>query len=131
MLTSQETDKFFRDLAKLARARLRDIEQRGNNLETKNGPHAGDKVTCKIAEEAYYSRYAGNPVWRFEPGMIGVVHCIAPKVQRYTHDPPPGYDCRDIFAVVDYADPETGETRRVGLDFCNAKVVERCDSSAD
>lgn len=80
----------------------------------------GTRVTCLHAVEAYYSDYGGNPKFVFSPGMEGVVASIAPKVRLMGE--PPIYDRRDEFVVVDYKD--NGETRRVGLNFCNIKRVE-------
>lgn len=36
----------------------------------------GDKVTCKVAVEAFYSRSYGHPEQYFKPGMIGRVGAI-------------------------------------------------------
>jgi hypothetical protein len=83
-------------------------------------PQVGDKVTCKLAEPAYYSNYGGNPVMIFKPGMVGTVATIAPKVRKVKG---PGCDGKDDFLVVDYHAPETNATQRVGLNFCNAEVV--------
>lgn len=67
--------------------------------------------------EAYYSGYAGNPKWVFEPGMVATVVCISPKV-RIVHDPP-RTDGSDERVVIDYVDPADGEKRRASLNFCN------------
>ena len=80
----------------------------------------GDKVTCKVATEAYYSNYGGMPRMTFQPGMVGVVKAIAPKV-RLTAGP--GQDRKLYFLVVDYDCPVTSKTQRVGLCFCNAVKV--------
>ena len=72
----------------------------------------GDKVTCRRAAPAYYGGM-------FEPGTVGVVATVAPKVCKVKG---PGLDGRDDFLVVDYTD-ETGTSRRVGLNFCNAMRI--------
>lgn len=81
----------------------------------------GDRVTCKHTVEAYYSGYSGNPVWKFEPGMIAVVHCVSLKVSRRKYLDPgePQYDMKYEFVVADYDDQ--GTERRIGLDFCNVR----------
>lgn len=86
-------------------------------------PKIGDKVTCKHELPAYYSNYGGNGHLIFKPGMVGTVKSIAPKVCLVKKgNTNPCWDRKDEFLVVDYQD-ETNVTRRVGLDFCNAKVV--------
>lgn len=87
---------------------------KGETMETTIKP--GDKVTCKIAEEAYYSNYAGRPRTVFNPGDIGTVACIAPKV-RITSGI--SKDKKDTFLVVDYTDAY-GMMHRVGLNHINA-----------
>src|SRR5436305_13025357 len=47
---------------------------------SKNKPQRGDIVTCRTREEAYSSRYAGNPECWFEPGDEGVVAAVAVPV---------------------------------------------------
>lgn len=64
----------------------------------------GMKVTCKVREEAYYSGYAGRPVWWFEPGMIGVVGAV---------DVPGVYSGRS-FVCVDFQGPATGRNSVTG-----------------
>jgi len=81
----------------------------------------GEQITCLFAVPAYYSGYAGNPVWMFEPGTIARVHCVAPKVRIV--DDPPVRDCLDELVVADYEDPVTGQTRRVSLNFCNIRKL--------
>lgn len=80
----------------------------------------GDKVTCKIPVEAYYSDYGGNPKMVFQPGMTGTVAAIAPKVRIVKG---PQYDGKDEFLVVDYHAPETNNQERVSLNFCNASKL--------
>jgi hypothetical protein len=80
----------------------------------------GDRVTCQLAVEAYYSRYAGRPRVEFRPGMVGVVASLAPKVRLVDG---PGHDRRGLFAVVDYVAPETGAVERVGLNLCNCVPI--------
>ena len=43
---------------------------------SKNKPQRGDIVTCRTREEAYSSRYAGNPECWFEPADEGVVAAV-------------------------------------------------------
>jgi len=81
----------------------------------------GDQVTCKHPVEAYYSDYGTNPKMVFQPGMVGTVKSIAPKVRIVRHGPE--HDGKDEFLVVDYHAPETDQTERVGLNFCNAISV--------
>lgn len=79
----------------------------------------GDKVTCKHAVEAYYSKYAGNPEILFEPGTPAVIASITPKVRIAVFDPL-RYDGRDEFIVADFYSITTNKTERVGINFCNA-----------
>jgi len=86
-------------------------------------PQIGDKVTCKHELPAYYSNYGGNGHLIFKPGMIGTVAAIAPKVCLVKKgNVNPRWDRVADFLVVDYQD-EIGVTRRVGLDYCNAKII--------
>ena len=85
-------------------------------------PQVGDRVTCKIAVDAYYSDYNGNPRWLFEPGMVGTVAVVAAKVRIVDG---PQYDDRDQMLVIEYRDPDTDDLRRASLNFCNAELVER------
>jgi len=65
----------------------------------------GDRVTCKVPEDAYYSGYAGRPKVSFTPGMVGTVDAVrVPSVWR----------ARVSFTCVDFED-ETGRPQRVGL----------------
>lgn len=87
-------------------------------------PEIGDIVTCKVPVEVYnywyYKRQHGREVL-FSPGMRGVVVSIAAKV-RIVKDGA-RTDSKDTFLVVDF-EAETS-TERVGLNWCNAVVVER------
>ena len=47
-------------------------------------PQIGDRVTCREREEAYYSRYVGNPECWFEPGDVGTVASVDVPVVRNT-----------------------------------------------
>ena len=85
----------------------------------KNDPKPGDQVTCRLPVEAYYSGYSGNPVVRFEPGDVGVVASIAPKVRIVSG---PEYDGRDEFLVIDFEHEVHGK-QRCSLNFCNVVVV--------
>lgn len=87
----------------------------------KNKPKPGDQVTCLHPVDAYYSDYGGNPKMVFQPGMTGTVASIAPKVRIVRGGPE--HDGKDEFLVVDYQCPVTNQQQRVGLNFCNAKVV--------
>ena len=84
----------------------------------------GDIVTCKVAVECYnywyYKRSHGREVL-FEPGMPGVVVAVAPKV-RIVRDGA-RTDRKETFLVVDFV-TESG-TERVGLNWCNAVVVQK------
>jgi hypothetical protein len=82
----------------------------------------GDRVTCRFAESAYYSRYAGRPEILFKPGMVGTIASITPKVKITTGQ---GKDSRPDFLVVDYEAPETGQTERVGLNYDNAVLLPK------
>lgn len=88
-------------------------------------PMVGDQVTCLVADEAYgsdYGMYKAKKIW-FMPGMVGIVASIAPKVTKpHKALKDPRFDQADDFLVVDYIDHE-GKQQRVGLHFCNAKVV--------
>ena len=88
-------------------------------------PKIGDHVTCLYAQEAYYSDYGPNKGIKIEfaPGMTGVVKSIAPKVRYTKARTDPRIDNKDEFLVVDYVD-ENGNTQRVGLNFCNAALVD-------
>lgn len=87
----------------------------------------GQKVTCLVEQESYYSNYGPNKGTRivFHPGMIGTVAAITPKVLLPKHGVPlpPGIDRHDEFVVVDFLD-ENGQEQRAGLNFCNIKLVE-------
>lgn len=85
-------------------------------------PQPGDRVTCKMEVEAYYSGFNGAPVVLFKPGMVGIVTCIAPKVSMVKG---PEFDDLDDFLVVDFLDPSTGTTQRTSLNYCNAVVVDK------
>lgn len=92
-------------------------------------PKVGQHVMCKVAVEAYYSNYGlykGRHIV-FQPGMIGTVMAIAPKVcvPMRGAELPAHLDRKSDFAVVDYVD-ERGVTQRVGLNFCNVVVDFRC-----
>lgn len=87
-------------------------------------PKPGDTVTCHYAVEAYDSDYGLNKGKRivFNPGMMGVVKSIAPKVTISKNDDP-RYDMKENFLVVDYFD-EDNNKQRVGLHYCNARVID-------
>lgn len=88
-----------------------------------NNPKPGDVVTCRYPVEAYYSNYGpnkGNYIM-FKPGMIGIVHSIAPKVTILGIDDP-RYDTKKDFLVVDFVD-EQNIKQRVGLNYCNADII--------
>ena len=85
----------------------------------------GDVVTCKHAVKSYYSDYGPNPKIVFEPGMIGVVRSITPKVCKLPKKDRQGHpelDGKNDFLVVDYCDDDT-VSHSVGLNFCNAVKV--------
>lgn len=79
----------------------------------------GDKVTCKVAVEAYYSNYGPNPRIEFLPGMVGIVAAIVPKVRIVRG---PQHDGKDEMVVIDFHCPTTNKQQRASLDFCNVKV---------
>ena len=64
----------------------------------------GDKVTTRIDKAAYYSGYAGLPVQRFTPGMVGVIGAI---------DVPPVRGNRSNFCCIDFT--ASGRAWRVAL----------------
>ena len=79
----------------------------------------GDKVTCLIAQAAYYSNYGGKPKMVFSPGMVGIVANIVPKVRMVK-----GEDRKPDFLVVDFLCPETNCIERVGLHFSNCRCSD-------
>lgn len=84
-------------------------------------PKAGDRVTCLVEQPAYYSGYGGRPAMTFRPGMVGTVRAVTAKVRLQRG---PGKDRRPDFLVVDYHAPESGRTETVGLNYCNARVID-------
>lgn len=88
-------------------------------------PTIGQQVTCRFPTAAYYSNYGLNKGTHiiFQPGMIGTIASIAPKVTLPKQGKlPDGIDRKPDFAVVDYLD-ENGNKQRVGLNFCNLLSV--------
>ena len=83
----------------------------------------GRLITVKHAVPAYYSEYAGRPKMIFKPGMVAMVHAVAPKVRRVVRGPQ--HDRKLEFIVADYTAPETGKTERVSVHFCNAVAVRK------
>ncbi|KKM81723.1 hypothetical protein LCGC14_1326860 [marine sediment metagenome] len=88
-------------------------------------PEIGDRVTCIVSKEAYYSDYNGSPVVTFAPGMVGIVADFAAKVRIVSG---PGMDREDTFVVVDFDCPVTRKQQRVSLNFCNVKIMPSCQS---
>lgn len=82
----------------------------------------GDKITCRYPVDAYYSSYGGNPKMIFEPGMVGMVKYIPPKVRIVKRNGEPWLDRHTHFVVVDFDFPGRG-TQRVGLNFVNCVPV--------
>lgn len=76
----------------------------------KTDPKIGDKVTCKVREKFWYE------VEFFEPGMIGEIVTISPKV-FVMGDIPPHSDCRKDFLGV------VCGRKRVGLNYCNCVPI--------
>ena len=79
----------------------------------------GAPVTCKTPVDAYSSGYAGNPVVRFEPGMVGrLVELGVPSVQY-------GPEGEDVMALVDFEGPPVGHpprtTWRCALRYANIR----------
>ena len=105
----------------MARSIWRKPTEASAKTVTRNGFTIGDRVTCRVAVQAYYSQYNGNPTWEFKPGMVGVIATISPKVSRLTTPIPPRYDASDEMLVVDYLDGDT--QRRCSLNFINARRV--------
>ena len=90
----------------------------------------GDLVTCLHPVEAYDSNYGPNKgrIIQFQPGMIGTVHRTTCKVTIIkSHDP--RYDQKEEFVVVDYID-ENNQKQRVGLNFCNVKIITKYEIAA-
>lgn len=82
----------------------------------KNEVKIGMKVTCVKKEEAYYSKYAGNPECFFECGDVGTVGAIdVPYVTT-----PSGKN--KSFVCVDF--DKMGKRWRAGVDYDN---IVRCD----
>ena len=85
----------------------------------------GDKVTCKVSKEAYYSNYAGAPECFFEPGEVGIVaHIDVPVVCRPKNrlgQKPAPY----TFTCVDFDKPGVVLNRKTG------SCVWRCSLHAD
>jgi hypothetical protein len=77
---------------------------------------------CRHAVDAYYSNYGGNPAMTFQPGMVGTIMAVAPKVVIY-RDGTPVYDNLPDFLVVDFFDETTQKIQRCGLNYCNAELV--------
>lgn len=76
--------------------------------------HVGMQVTVRERVEAYYSRYAGNPVCFLEPGMVGVIAAVdVPYVRRSRGK-------SETFACVDFTHTVSargGDTKwRAGVD---------------
>lgn len=80
----------------------------------------GDRVTCIIRDEAYYSRYAGNPEMFFEPGMVGIVGSVDVPCTTYAYRRNGG---TATFVCVDFRDA-TGREWRVGLYYNNVKPIK-------
>jgi hypothetical protein len=92
--------------------------RRISDCHAKGKPQVGDRVTCKIPVEAYYSDYSGRPKMVFDTGLVGVVaHNDTAKVCIVRHGPQ--HDGKDTFVCVDYVCPVTNEIQRVGLNHCN------------
>ena len=85
----------------------------------------GDKVTCKVPVEAYYSNYGGNPIMVFRPGMVGTIAAIAPKVRntpKQLRDK--AHDSKADMLVLDYDCPVTGKQQRASLNYCNTVKIK-------
>lgn len=86
--------------------------------------NVGDRVTCIVPVDAYYSNYGGRPECVFCPGMVGIVaHLDSPSVR-------PGPHGEDVFAIVDFDGPAHGKcnadtTWRVALRYGNIKIVSK------
>jgi len=89
----------------------------------------GDKVTCKIRKEAYYSRYktalGRNPEVFFEPGMVGIVAAVdVPFITRHKGSKRK----KDTFTCIDFEGPPTGNppttTWRCSLEDNNIKRIK-------
>lgn len=72
----------------------------------------GDKVSCRYPVTCYDNKTT------FQPGMVGVVTAIMPKVRIVKC--PPHTDGKPHFLVVDFI--ENGMPQRVGLNYCNVKM---------
>ena len=74
----------------------------------------GGVVTVKERREGYYSNYAGNPEFYFEPGMIGIVGAVkCPRVHTNGY-----FDCIDFFC------PITGRIQRCSSNRNNIRKLK-------
>ena len=79
---------------------------------TKKTLQIGDRVTCKVRVNAYYSNYGGNQECWFEPGEVGIIGSInVPSVTR-----------NRTFTCVDFT--KYGKTWRCALLKDNIKHVK-------
>ena len=90
----------------------------------KNKVQVGMLVTCKEAKEAYYSRYAGQPMCHFTPNMIGRIAAIdVPCVRKEST-----FCCVDFYLTgTDYSvcpAAPNGYPWRVALEYDNITVVD-------
>ena len=84
----------------------------------------GMRVTCKVAQEAYYSGYGGSDYCRFFPGMVGVVAAIeVPGVRTGRY-----FVCVDFYdeAVYNHGAKDEADKHlwRVSLFYDNIVIVK-------
>ncbi len=94
----------------------------------------GMQVTCRVAEEVYYSGYAGQPVFAMQPGMVGIVRSVdVPYVRRAKRSPQQS----TAFVLVNFqvAGRENGPGRlttySVALDYHNLTILNTSPAGLD
>ena len=95
-------------------------------MARKKDVQVGMQVTCKQAEESYYSDYAGSPTCFFEPGDVGTVAAVeVPYVTGRDRT----FVCVDFYKEgIVYNAAHGGSPWRVGLDYSNIRIVSNGSS---
>ena len=74
----------------------------------------GDCISVKEGITGFYSEYGGNPVIRFEPGMIGTVGAVdVPSVRRG----------KVSYVCVDFSCTATGKIERAAVLYSNIVLI--------